>query len=73
MDLGVKYLKDVDPEIYQLCKDEEFRQRSCIELIASENFASEAVLATLSSTFQNKYSEGVVGARYCIYYCHLTK
>ncbi|VUZ44014.1 unnamed protein product [Hymenolepis diminuta] len=57
-------LQDVDPEIYTLCKDEEFRQRSCIELIASENFASEAVLSALSSVFHNKYSEGVVGARY---------
>lgn len=63
MSLAGAALQDVDPEIYTLCKDEEFRQRSCIELIASENFASEAVLSALSSVFHNKYSEGVVGAR----------
>ncbi|VDN97437.1 unnamed protein product [Rodentolepis nana] len=57
-------LQCVDPEIYKLCKDEESRQRDCIDLIASENYASKAVLSALSSTFHNKYSEGVVGARY---------
>ncbi|VDD74126.1 unnamed protein product [Mesocestoides corti] len=57
-------LKSVDPEIFQLCQQEKQRQLTCIELIASENFASEAVLTALSSAFHNKYSEGVVGARY---------
>ncbi|VDM32711.1 unnamed protein product [Hydatigera taeniaeformis] len=57
-------LESVDPDIYQLCKEEELRQRNCIELIASENFASKAVLSALSSAFHNKYSEGVVGSRY---------
>nr|CDS29190.1 Maternal Effect Lethal family member (mel 32) [Hymenolepis microstoma] len=64
MSVSFPSLECVDPEIYKLCKDEESRQRSCIELIASENFASKAVLSALSSTFHNKYSEGVVGARY---------
>ncbi|KAM7536810.1 hypothetical protein Aperf_G00000081286 [Anoplocephala perfoliata] len=64
MDSAGGALHSVDPEIYKLCKEEELRQRNCIELIASENFVSEAVLCALSSTFHNKYSEGVVGARY---------
>ncbi|KAL5104732.1 Serine hydroxymethyltransferase [Taenia crassiceps] len=57
-------LESVDPEIYRLCKAEELRQRNCIELIASENFVSKAVLGAISSAFHNKYSEGVVGSRY---------
>lgn len=56
-------LYSVDPEIFRLCEEEKLRQRNCIDLVASENFASEAVLRALSSAFHNKYSEGVVGAR----------
>lgn len=53
-----------DPEIYDLiCKEKE-RQINCIELIASENFTSMAVIDALGSCLTNKYSEGEVGMRY---------
>ncbi|KAK4472939.1 hypothetical protein MN116_004142 [Schistosoma mekongi] len=61
MDLS---LAECDPEILALCKEEKERQRLGLELIASENFISKAVLQALSSSFHNKYSEGQVGARY---------
>jgi glycine hydroxymethyltransferase len=57
-------LKDVDDEIFKLCQREKKRQLEGLELIASENFASKAVLQALSSAFHNKYSEGQVNARY---------
>ncbi|CAL8076325.1 unnamed protein product [Calicophoron daubneyi] len=57
-------LDEVDPEIMDLCRAEKQRQVRGLELIASENFASKAVLQALSSSFHNKYSEGKVGARY---------
>ncbi|CAH8437148.1 unnamed protein product [Heterobilharzia americana] len=57
-------LSECDPEIMALCKEEKERQRLGLELIASENFASKAVLQALSSSFHNKYSEGQVGTRY---------
>ena len=57
----------VDAEMSSLCKDEEHRQRTCIELIASENFVSKAVFSALSSAFHNKYSEGMVGARLVLF------
>lgn len=57
-------VKDTDDELYQILKDEEKRQRDGINLIASENYASEGVLEILSTPLQNKYSEGYPGARY---------
>merc|ERR1739848_235324 len=57
-------LKTNDPEIYQIIQDEKLRQREGLELIASENFASAAVLDALGSCLNDKYSEGYVGARY---------
>lgn len=57
-------LATVDPDMLNLIKEEKRRQVRGIELIASENFASKAVLETLSSCFHNKYSEGYPGARY---------
>lgn len=57
-------LKEVDPELHDLIKKEEYRQWSGIELIASENFTSRAVLDCLGSCLTNKYSEGYPGARY---------
>ncbi|CAH8824908.1 unnamed protein product [Trichobilharzia szidati] len=57
-------LAEYDVEIMELCRQEKKRQRLGLELIASENFASKAVLQALSSSFHNKYSEGQVGARY---------
>lgn len=57
-------LSDVDPEVFELSKKEEQRQITGLELIASENFASRAVRTALSSSFTNKYAEGLPGARY---------
>src|SRR3989338_3218366 len=57
-------LKDVDPEIYQAIQSEVRRQNENIELIASENFVSEAVLEAQGSVLTNKYAEGYPGKRY---------
>ncbi len=57
-------LRDLDPEVYQAIKNEERRQSSCLELIASENFTYEAVLEATGSVFTNKYAEGYPGRRY---------
>ena len=53
-----------DTEIYDLIKAEEERQRNGLELIASENFTSKAVMSCLGSVLTNKYSEGLPGKRY---------
>lgn len=53
-----------DPELSSLINDERERQRCGIELIASENFTSQAVLDCLGSVLTNKYSEGLPGRRY---------
>lgn len=57
-------LADEDPEVAHIIQAERIRQISGIELIASENFASKAVLEALGSVMTNKYSEGRPGARY---------
>src|SRR5690349_13652260 len=57
-------LAEVDPEIYDAIRHELERQNSQIELIASENFTSEAVLEATASVFTNKYAEGYPGKRY---------
>lgn len=57
-------LKDSDAEVYNIIKKESNRQRVGLELIASENFASRAVLEALGSCLNNKYSEGYPGQRY---------
>ena len=57
-------LAEVDGEVFGLLEAEARRQRCGIELIASENFASRAVLQALGSVMSNKYSEGQPGARY---------
>ena len=57
-------VKDLDPEIYALVKLEENRQSEKIRMIASENYASLAVLETTGSVLTNKYSEGYAGKRY---------
>lgn len=57
-------LSENDPEVYNILKREEKRQRHFINLIPSENFTSKAVLDALGSVMQNKYSEGYPGARY---------
>jgi glycine hydroxymethyltransferase len=57
-------LAEADPDIYRLIRREAERQHSQLELIASENFTSEAVLEATSSVFTNKYAEGYPGKRY---------
>lgn len=59
-----KRLEKSDPELYELIKDESKRQREGLELIASENFTSLAVMECLGSVLTNKYSEGYPGRRY---------
>src|SRR5512137_1490425 len=58
------YLEKTDPEIMDAMRMELARQQGQLELIASENFASRAVLAALSNPMQNKYAEGYPGKRY---------
>lgn len=53
-----------DPELYGAMKSELERQRDHIELIASENFTSRAVMEAMGSHLTNKYAEGYPGARY---------
>jgi len=57
-------LKEVDPEVYSIIEREQDRQRRCVSLIASENFAPRCVLEAVGSVMVNKYSEGYPGARY---------
>src|SRR5690242_7170774 len=57
-------LSQVDPEIFDAIQHETARQHSQLELIASENFTSEAVLEATASVFTNKYAEGYPGKRY---------
>jgi glycine hydroxymethyltransferase len=57
-------LAEADPEVYSLIEREAERQHSQLELIASENFTSEAVLEATASVFTNKYAEGYPGKRY---------
>ena len=55
---GNKSLKEADPEMYALVEEEKARSMRSIELIASENFTSRAVMECLGSVLTNKYSEG---------------
>jgi glycine hydroxymethyltransferase len=57
-------LKATDPQVAKAVEDELNRERSTLRLIASENYASPAVLAALASTMNNKYAEGYPGKRY---------
>jgi glycine hydroxymethyltransferase len=57
-------LEQVDPEIARAIRDETVRQSRNLELIASENFVSEAVLEATGSVMTNKYAEGYPGKRY---------
>src|SRR5690242_12835088 len=57
-------LSQVDPEIHHAIQEEVARQDGQLELIASENFTSEAVLEATGSVFTNKYAEGYPGKRY---------
>jgi len=57
-------LQEVDPDIFRVIRDETRRQEEGIELIASENFVSPAVLEAMGSVLTNKYAEGYPGKRY---------
>ena len=57
-------LKTIDPEIYEVMKHEIERQRTKLNLIASENYASRAVMQAQGSVMTNKYAEGYPGKRY---------
>eukprot|EP00298_Acanthocystis_sp_HF-20_P019811 c24259_g1_i1.p1 GENE.c24259_g1_i1~~c24259_g1_i1.p1 ORF type:complete len:507 (+),score=227.95 c24259_g1_i1:33-1523(+) len=59
-----RHLKDVDQEMYNIIEKEKNRQKRSLALIPSENFTSVAVLDSLGSVMQNKYSEGYPGKRY---------
>ena len=61
---SLEEVKKVDPEIAQAIVDEQERQNSHIELIASENFVSKAVMAAMGSPLTNKYAEGYPAKRY---------
>ncbi|WP_130859283.1 serine hydroxymethyltransferase [Gracilibacillus phocaeensis] len=60
----MEHLKNFDPEIYQSVELERKRQHDKIELIASENFVSQAVMEAQGSVLTNKYAEGYPGRRY---------
>ena len=61
---SLEEVRNVDPEIAQAIVDEQDRQNSHIELIASENWVSKAVMAAMGSPLTNKYAEGYPGKRY---------
>ena len=57
-------LKENDPQVWQAIQDEMRRQHDVLELIASENYTSPAVLAAAGTVLTNKYAEGYPGRRY---------
>ncbi len=62
--MEIKYIENVDPEIAGAIAREIDRQKNTLELIASENIASQAVMAAQGSVLTNKYAEGYPGKRY---------
>ena len=62
--IDLSTIKNADPEVYEAMDLELSRQRNNIELIASENFVSPAVMAAVGSHLTNKYAEGLPGKRY---------
>lgn len=64
MDYIDKYVMPIDPEVAEAIANEENRQNRKLELIASENFVSRAVMAAQGSVMTNKYAEGYPGKRY---------
>ncbi len=63
-EMSFEYLRQADPEVFASVERELSRQRDYIELIASENFVSRAVMEAMGSPLTNKYAEGYPGARY---------
>ena len=62
--MDYKNLSNIDPEVLSIIKKEETRQETELEMIASENYVSSAVLEAMASVLNNKYSEGYPGKRY---------
>lgn len=62
--MNYQHIQAFDPELFQAISDEVDRQRAHIELIASENFVSPAVMEAMGSPLTNKYAEGYPGKRY---------
>ena len=60
----MKYLAETDPELFDILEREANREESTIELIASENFTSQAVMEMVGGVMTNKYAEGYPGRRY---------
>ena len=60
----IGFVKNADPEVGQAMERELLRQRRNLELIASENIVSPAVMAAMGSVLTNKYAEGYPGKRY---------
>ena len=60
----MSFIKKTDPELYQILEMELLREESTIELIASENFTSQAVMEMTGGVMTNKYAEGYPGKRY---------
>ena len=63
LDLNIS-IKDSDPELFKYMEQERVRQEEHIELIASENYVSKAVMEAQGSVLTNKYAEGYPGKRY---------
>jgi hypothetical protein len=61
---SIGFVSQFDPEVAQMMDREFSRQKDGLELIASENFASPAVIAAMGSVLTNKYAEGLPGHRY---------
>ena len=62
--MALEHIKEQDAEIYEAISSELERQRESIELIASENFTSQAVMEAMGTVLTNKYAEGYAGKRY---------
>ena len=60
----MSYIENIDPELYNIIQKEQDRENNTLELIASENFASTAVLEAAGGIMTNKYAEGYPGKRY---------
>ena len=60
----MSYIENIDPELYSIIQKEQDREHNTLELIASENFASSAVLEAAGGIMTNKYAEGYPGKRY---------
>ena len=60
----MSYIKKIDPELYEIINREQNREHDTIELIASENFTSPAILEAAGGIMTNKYAEGYPGKRY---------